>query len=605
MGVGTFDLEMREKARELPLLPGIYQFYDANGKIIYVGKAKQLRKRVLSYFTKKPESGKVRVMVSKVRSIQHVVVDTEQDALFLENSFIKEYQPRYNIQLKDDKSYPWICVKNEHFPRVFMTRNKIDDGSIYYGPYTSVAIVRSIMSTIRSLYKLRTCKLDLSSEKIQSGRYKVCLEYHIENCKGGCEGLQKEEDYNESVEEIKKLLAGNIGSLIGVIKERMYSFAEAYRFEEAQELKEKLRFLETYQSRSVVVSAKYTNIETYSFVEDDRSAYVNVLRVVEGRIVYSYTIELQKKLAESCEELLLSAIVEIRQRTQSDTKTILLPFPLDYDLPDIVVQVPRIGEKKKLLELSHRNALIFKKARQQEQDKKKETVRENRLLKQVKKDLRMNELPKHIECFDNSNIQGANPVASCVVFKNGKPSKRDYRKFHIKTVEGPDDFASMREVVKRRYKRLLEEEGKLPQLIVIDGGKGQLGAGVDALKELGLADKIRIVGIAKRLEELFFPGESLPLYLDKRSETLRLIQHLRNEAHRFAITFHRELRSGGALQTVLTEIQGVGEKTANLLLAEFKSIESIKKKSVAELLPYVGRARATRIVAFFKKIEKE
>lgn len=605
METGAFDSKVRDKARELPLLPGVYQFYDANGKVIYVGKAKQLRKRVLSYFSKRHDSGKVRVMVAKIRDVQHIVVDTEQDALFLENSFIKEYQPRYNIQLKDDKSYPWICVKNECFPRVFMTRNKVDDGALYYGPYTSVSIVRSIMATIRSLYKLRTCKLDLSPCKIKEARYRVCLEYHIKNCKGACEGFQNEEEYGESIEEIKKLLAGNIGSLIGVIKERMYSFAEAYRFEEAQELKEKLRFLETYQSRSVVVSAKYTNIEAYSFVEGDDDAYVNVLRVVEGRVVYSYTVELQKKLEESREELLLSAIVEIRQRTQSRMKMILLPFPLYYDLLDVTVQVPQIGEKKKLVELSHRNALAFRNARRQEQERKKETVRENRLLKQVKKDLRMNELPKHIECFDNSNIQGTSPVASCVVFKNGKPSKRDYRKFHIKTVEGPDDFASMREVVKRRYKRLLKEGGKLPQLIIIDGGKGQLGAGVEALKDLGLVGKIRIVGIAKRLEELFFPGESLPLYLDKRSETLRLIQYLRNEAHRFAITFHRGVRSGSALQTVLTDIPRVGEKTAQLLLSEFKSVENISKKTVAELIPYVGRAKAMVIVSFFKKTERE
>ncbi len=592
---------LKEQARGLPLLPGVYQFFDAGGTIIYVGKAKKLRNRVSSYFVKNHDSGKVRVLVSKIAEIRHIVVPSEQDALLLENSLIKEFQPRYNIQLRDDKSYPWICVKNEPFPRVFMTRRKVNDGSTYYGPYTSVKMVRSVMDVIRSLYKLRTCKLDLSAKKIAQNRYKVCLEYHIKNCKGGCESLQEEFDYLESVTEIKKLLGGNIHSLMQEIKQRMLQFAEEFRFEEAQSLKEKLEFLERYQSRSVVVSSRLTNLEVYSFLDDEKEAYVNRLLVVEGRVLSSHTLELKKKLDESKEELLVAAIAEFRLQSQQKMGELVLPFTVDFDLGEVEITVPQRGDKVKLLDLSKRNALFFKKEKQEQAEKRKENTRENALMKQMKRDLRMREQPRHIECFDNSNIQGTNPVASCVVFKNGRPAKKDYRKFHIKTVVGADDFASMKEVLMRRYSRMQEEGDNLPQLIVVDGGKGQLSSAVEALKEVGVFDKLRVIGIAKRLEELYFPGDSVPLHLDKRSETLKVLQHMRNEAHRFAITFHRSLRSKNAVGSVLENIAGVGEKSVKALLERFRSVEGVKKASLEELTEVLGVSRARKVWEYLQE----
>ncbi len=593
--------KLKEQARGLPLLPGVYQFFNDGGTIIYVGKAKKLRNRVSSYFIKNHDSGKVRVLVSKIAEIRHIVVPSEQDALLLENSLIKEYQPRYNIQLRDDKSYPWICVKNEPFPRVFMTRKKINDGSTYYGPYTSVKMVRSIMDVIRSFYKLRTCKLDLSSKIVAQKRYKVCLEYHIKNCKGGCEGLQEEFEYLESVNEIKKLLAGNIHSLMQEIKQRMLQFAEEYRFEEAHSLKEKLDFLERYQSRSVVVSSRLTNLEVYSFLDDEKVAYANRLLVVEGRVLSSHTLELKKKLDESKEELLVAAITEFRSQSQQKMKELVLPFSIDFDLGEVEITVPQRGDKVKLLELSKRNALFFKKEKQEQTEKRKENTRENALMKQMKRDLRMQEQPRHIECFDNSNIQGTNPVASCVVFKNGRPAKKEYRKFHIKTVVGADDFASMKEVLTRRYGRMVDEGKSLPQLIVVDGGKGQLSSAVEALKEIGVFDKLRVIGIAKRLEELYFPGDSLPLHLDKRSETLKVLQHMRNEAHRFAITFHRNTRSKNAVGSGLETIPGVGEKSIQALFSRFRSIEGVRKASFSELVEEIGKVRTLKVQAYLKK----
>lgn len=592
---------LKEQARKLPLLPGVYQFFDRQDTLIYVGKAKTLRKRVLSYFTKTPDSGKLRVLVSKIARIHHIVVQTEQDALLLENSLIKEYQPRYNIQLRDDKTYPWICVKNEHFPRVFMTRRKLSDGSTYYGPYTSVKMVRSVMDVIRSLYKLRTCKYDLSPMKIAKGNYKVCLEYHIKNCKGGCVGLESEEDYLHSIEEIKRLLSGNVHSLIVELRRKMSQFAEAFRFEEAQQLKEKLDFLNRYQSRSVVVSSRTANLEVYSFLQDEKAAYVNRLLVVEGRVLSSHTLELKKKLEESQEDLLVSAIIEFRSQAQQLMQELVLPFPIDFELDDVRIAVPQRGEKVKLLDLSKRNALYFKKEKQQQGEKRKENIRENALMKKVKKDLRLPEQPRHIECFDNSNIQGTSPVASCVVFRDGRPSKRDYRKFHIKTVEGADDFASMKEILVRRYGRMLEEGGSLPQLVVVDGGKGQLSAAVAALKEVGVFDKLRVVGIAKRLEELYFPGDNTPLHLDKRSETLRLLQFMRNEAHRFAISFHRDVRSQKSIGSVLESIPGLGQKSVEALLKRFHSVAGVKKASFSQLVEEVGPSRASKVQLFFKK----
>lgn len=601
MNKSVTHISPKEQARKLPLSPGVYQFFDKHDKLIYVGKAKSLRKRVLSYFTKTPDSGKLRVLVLKIVRIHHIVVQSEQDALLLENSLIKEYQPRYNIQLRDDKTYPWICVKNEHFPRVFMTRSKVDDGSIYYGPYTSVKMVRSVMDVIRSLYKLRTCKYDLAPQKIAQQRYKVCLEYHIENCKGACVGLQSEDDYDGAIAEIKKLLSGNVHSLMVEMKRRMLLFAEEFQFEEAQQLKEKLEFLERYQSRSVVVSSRLTNLEVYSFLDDEKAAYVNRLFVVEGRVLSSHTLELKKKLEESKEDLLASAIIEFRSQAQQKMRELILPFSIDFELEDVDIAVPQRGEKVKLLELSKRNALYFRKEKREQAEKRKGNIRENALMKTVKRDLRLPEQPRHIECFDNSNIQGTNPVASCVVFRNGRPAKKDYRKFHIKTVEGPDDFASMKEVLHRRYGRMLKEGDALPDLVVVDGGKGQLSAAVEALKELGVFDDLRVIGIAKRLEELYFPGDSTPLHLDKRSETLRLLQHMRNEAHRFAITFHRAVRSKKSVGSELEAIPGIGQRSVAALLKRFRSVEGVKKASFFQLVEEVGAMRAKKIQHFFRK----
>ncbi|PVX52102.1 excinuclease ABC subunit C [Balneicella halophila] len=601
MSTSEINLSPKEQARQLPLSPGVYQFYDAKDIIIYVGKAKSLRKRVLSYFTKKPDSGKLRVLVSKIVQIQHIVVQSEQDALLLENSLIKEYQPRYNIQLRDDKTYPWICIKNEHFPRVFMTRRKVNDGSIYYGPYTSVKMVRSIMDVVRSLYKLRTCKLDLSPRKIEQGRYKVCLEYHIENCKGPCVGLQSEADYLSAIDEIKKLLSGNLHSLMLEVKQRMLNYAENFDFEKAQLMKDKLDFLERYQSKSVVVSSRLTNLEVYAIVDDEKVAYVNRLFVVEGRVLSSHTLEIKKKLDETKEDLLISAIVEFRSQAQQTMSEIVLPYPVEYELDNVNITVPQRGEKVKLLEFSKRNALYFRREKLEQATKRRENTRDNALMKKMKRDLRLPVQPRHIECFDNSNIHGTNPVASCVVFKNGRPSKKDYRKFHIKTVVGADDFASMNEVLNRRYGRMIQEGDDLPDLIVVDGGKGQLSSAVEALKALGIFEKVSVIGIAKRLEELYYPGDKTPLYLDKRSETLRVLQHMRNEAHRFAISFHRDVRSKNSVGSELESIDGIGSKSVQALLGRFHSVEGVKSASLELLVDTIGRSRALKVHDYFKK----
>ncbi len=593
--------QLREEARKIPFEPGVYQFFDEEGVVIYVGKAKSLRKRVLSYFSKKHEYRKTQIMVSKIREIKHVVVETEQDALLLENTLIKEWQPKYNIRLKDDKTYPWICVKKEPFPRVFVTRNVVKDGSKYYGPYTSVKMVRAIMGVINTLYKLRTCSYWLSEENITQQKYKVCLEYHINNCLGGCEGYQSEADYQESIEGVHCLLSGNLKVLIKMIEGEMRQKALDYCFEEAQKLKEQLEFLRNYQSRSTVVNPRLTNVDVFSYVEDEQYAYVNFLKLLDGRVVHSYTLEVKKQLEEEKEEVLAAAIVELGQRIEGVPKERILPFELDFNFDKVLQIVPQRGEKLKLLSLSKRNALYYKKEQDEKRDKQARGNKAERLMQTMKQDLRMAVLPKHIECFDNSNIQGTSPVASCVVFREGKPSKREYRKFHIKTVEGPDDFASMKEVLHRRYKRMLSEGAELPQLIIIDGGKGQLGAAMESLNLLGVGDKIAVIGIAKRLEEIFCPGDSLPLYLDKRSETLRVIQYLRNEAHRFAITFHRDVRSGSAILSELDEIKGVGAETQKKLLRSFRTVEKIKQATEAQLSEVVGKSKAKIIKTYFSK----
>ncbi len=585
----------------LPDSPGVYQYFDKDEKLLYVGKAKNLKKRVSSYFTKQ-QVGRTRVLVKKIETIKHIVVETETDALLLENNLIKKYQPRYNIMLKDDKSYPWICIKNERFPRVFPTRRMIKDGSEYYGPYTSMKTVHTLLDLIKSLYPLRTCNYDLAEEKIQNGKYKVCLEFHLGNCAGPCEGLYPETEYNENIEAIRNIVKGNFKESLHRFKNVMKNYAEDLKFEDAQRVKDKINVLENYQSKSTVVNPKINNVDVFSIISDEGYAYVNFLQLSHGAIIRSHTLEIKKRLEEPDEELLQLAIVEIRQRFNSQSNEIYLPFEIELG-EDVKTHIPKLGDKKAILDLSIRNAKYFRMERFKQAKIVDPDRHEKRVMQQMKKDLRLKEEPRHIECFDNSNIQGTNPVAACVVFKNGKPSKSDYRKFNIKTVEGPDDFASMEEVVYRRYKRLLDEEQPLPQLIIIDGGKGQLSSALKSLDALELRGKIAIVGIAKRLEELFYPNDPIPLYLDKKSETLKIIQQLRNEAHRFGITFHRNKRSKQALNTELETIPGIGEKTVEDLLRKFKSTKRVKEASFEEVAEIVGSSRAKKIVGYFEKVK--
>ena len=592
------SLELHIKT--LPNSPGVYQYFDKDDTIIYVGKAKNLKKRVTSYFTKNHENGKTRVLVKKIVRIEHIVVDTETDALLLENNLIKKYQPRYNVLLKDDKSYPWICIKNERFPRVFSTRRVIKDGSEYFGPYTNVRTVSALLDLIKELYTLRTCNYDLHETKVNSDKYKVCLEYHIGNCKGPCEGLQSEENYLEDVKAIRNIVKGNFKESIEQFHTLMLEFAADMKFEEAQKIKEKLEALQNYQAKSTIVNPSINNVDVFSIISDETHGYANFFKVMNGAIVQSYTTEIKKKLEESDKDLLELFIIETRNRFNSLSREIYAPFKVDIGA-DIKVTVPKLGDKKRIVELSERNAKYYR----QEQFKQIKIVDPDRHVKrimaQMQKDLRLRVEPRHIECFDNSNIQGTNPVAACVVFKDGKPSKKDYRHFNIKTVEGPDDFASMEEVVYRRYKRLLEEEKPLPQLIVIDGGKGQLSSALKSLDALDLRGKIAIIGIAKRLEEIYYPGDSIPLYLDKKSETLKIIQYLRNEAHRFGITFHRNKRSKGAIHSELEQIPDVGKQTITNLLRKFKSAKRVKSASLEELKEAVGLARAQKIYEYYHK----
>jgi len=582
----------------LPNHPGVYQFYDTEGKVLYVGKAKNLKKRVTSYFTKNHEYGKTRVMVKKIENIKHIVVATESDALLLENSLIKKYRPRYNVLLRDDKSYPWICIKNERFPRIFPTRKLIKDGSEYYGPFTSMRTVRTLLDLIKSVYPLRTCNYDLSHEKIEAGKYKRCLEYHLGNCKGPCEGLQPMEDYHRQMDDIRDIIKGNFKSSLHYFRHQMKNLAANMEFEKAQRIKEKIEVLENYQVKSTVVNPKISDVDVFTIFSDETHAYVNFLQVSYGAIIRSHTMEIKKKLDEENEELLRLAVIEIRQRFSSHSKEIYLPIPLWID-ESVKVSVPKLGDKKRLLDLSLQNAKMFRQERFKQMKIVDPDRHAKRIMAQMKGDLRLSDAPTHIECFDNSNLQGNAPVAACVVFRNGKPSKKEYRHFNIKTVKGPDDFASMEEVVFRRYRRLLNEAESLPQLIVIDGGKGQLSSALKSLDILGLRGKIAIIGIAKRLEEIYFPEDPIPLYLDKKSETLKIIQQLRNEAHRFGITFHRNKRSIAAIHTELEDIEGIGEKTAQQLLQRFKSVRRIKEASLESLTASIGRAKAKKVYESF------
>ncbi|RZJ29553.1 MAG: excinuclease ABC subunit UvrC [Flavobacterium sp.] len=587
----------------LPNNPGIYQYFDKEGKILYVGKAKNLKKRVSSYFNKVHATGRTNVMVRKIVTIKHIVVPTENDALLLENNLIKKLQPRYNVLLKDDKTYPWICIKNEPFSRIFHTRNRYKDGSEYFGPYTSFKTVWTIMSMIKELYPLRTCNYDLNEANIKSGKYKVCLEYHIGNCKGPCEGLEPLENYQKHVDMIREILKGNFGASLREFKKQMQVCAAEMRFEDAQKIKDKISVLENYQSRSTVANPNLNNVEVYSIVSDESAAFINFLQIAHGSIIRTHTLELKKKLDETDCELLELAIVEIRERFNLFSKEIIVPMEVEVG-ENIKVTVPKLGDKKQVLELSTRNAKYFR----MEQLKQIQIVdpdrHTNRVMAQMQKDLRLPAEPRHIECFDNSNIQGSNPVAACVVFKDGKPCKKDYRHFNIKTVDGPNDFASMEEVVYRRYKRLLDEQQPLPQLIIIDGGKGQLSSALKSLERLELRGKISILGIAKRLEELFYPDDPVPLYLDKKSETLKIIQQLRNEAHRFGITHHRDKRSKSALQTSVETIPGIGEKTMLTLIKHFKSVKRMTQASEKEISDVVGLSKAKKIIDFYKTITK-
>ena len=600
MSVNQAPENIQTLLKTIPESPGVYQYFDKDEKLIYVGKAKSLKKRVSSYFTKdKYDSRKTAILVRKINDIKFIVVESELDALLLENNLIKEYQPRYNVLLKDDKTFPWICIKKEPYPRIFPTRRIVKDGSQYFGPYANVKMMHTLLELIRQLYPLRTCNLKLTQENIKAEKFKVCLKYHIGNCKGPCIGKQTEEDYETAIQHIKKIIKGNVREVREHLHALMNEYSEKLEFEQAQILKEKLDTLVKFQSRSTVVSPIVDDADVFSIVSDVKSAYVNYMKVIEGAIVQAHTIELKKKLEESDAELLEMAVIEISQRFDSDAKEYILPFRLELEIPGVKMTVPQRGDRSKLLKLSERNALTYKRDKDKQTEILDPERNVTRIMEQMQKDLRMKEQPRHIECFDNSNIQGAYPVAAMVCFRNGKPYKSDYRHFNIKTVEGPDDFASMEEVVYRRYKRMLEEGIPLPQLIVIDGGKGQLSSAVKSLDKLGLRGKITIIGIAKKLEEIYFPGDSVPLYIDKRSESLKIIQHARNEAHRFGITHHRNKRAKATVKSELTDIKGISYKSSQQLLWKFRSVKKVKEATEEELAEAVGKAKARVVFEHF------
>jgi len=610
LSLQLFLLKMKDSQKDkfasiisvLPDSPGVYQFFNQLNEIIYVGKAKNLKKRVSSYFSKDLyENNKLKVLVSKIDRIEYIVVESESDALLLENNFIKKHQPRYNILLKDDKTFPWICIKNETFPRVFYTRTVINDGSKYFGPYTSLYMVKVLLDLVKQLYPLRNCNLNLSEKNIKQNKFKPCLEYHIGNCKAPCIGLQSSENYLHSIDQIKQILKGDIHQLIIYLNELMQEQSLKFKFEEAQLIKNKIEVLEKYKSKSTIVNPSLTNVDVFSILDDKNSAYVNFLKVMDGIIVQAHTLEIKKKLDESVSDMLIMAIIEIRNRLSSESKEIIVPFQIDLELNHIKFTVPQKGDKKALLDLSERNLKYYRLEKQKKSEKKKEKHSSKRILEIIKKDLNMNTIPEHIECFDNSNIQGSNPDAACVVFKNAKPSIKDYRHYNIKTVDGPNDFASMEEVVFRRYKRLIDEGKSLPQLIVIDGGKGQLNAALKSLAKLELKESVSIIGIAKRLEEIFFPNDPVPLYLDKNSESLKIIQQIRNEAHRFGIKFHRNKRSGNFIKSELEDIPGIGEKTIEQILTKYKTIKKIRSLSQDELSSEIGRIKSKLLIEYFNK----
>ncbi len=598
--IQDFSEHIQAILRSIPELPGVYQYYGKDKNLLYIGKAKNLKNRVSSYFSNfSQHTGKTRVLVKQIEDIQYIITNNELEALLLENSLIKKHQPKYNINLKDDKTYPYILIKKEDFPRVFHTRQPDDHQAEVFGPYANVYAMHIVLDLINQMYKLRNCNLHLSPHNIEKRKFKVCLEYHIGNCKGPCEGLQSRENYDESIQEIRKILKGNLKDLQALLHKNMMAYAEAYQFEEAQEIKEKIEHLEKFRSKSVVVNTDMEDMEIYAIQSNPNTAYITFFRVMDGAIIQAFTREINKKLDESDAELLEFAILQIREKLKSNTKTIILPFELQTPLQGVRFIVPKLGDKKKLLEMAERNNVFYVKDKMRQMAFKDPESHSNRILEQIKKDLRLKELPTHMECFDNSNFQGDYAVSACVVFKNAKASKKDYRIFNVKTVVGPDDFATMEEVIYRRYKRMIEEESPLPQLIVIDGGKGQLGAAVNSLRKLNLMGKIAVIGIAKRLEEIYYPGDSLPLYLDKKSETLKIIQQMRDEAHRFGISNYRKRHEKGLIKTELHEIKGIGPKTAENLLMHFRSVARIKEAELKDIAELIGNAKAQIVYAHF------
>lgn len=602
--ISDFSEHIQAILKTLPQNPGVYRYYDSEGTLIYVGKAKSLKNRVSSYFSQDHgHSGKTRIMVRNIRDIQYIVVNTEMEALLLENTLIKQHQPKYNINLKDDKTYPYITITAERFPRVYPIRNIPENykGELY-GPYPSVGAMRTVLGLVKQMYKLRTCNLNLTADNIEKGKFKVCLEYHLGNCKAPCVAYQTEEEYDESIRQIRQIIKGNLSGLSRFLTQKMQEYSVAFEFEQAQEMKERLEQLEKFRNKSVVVNRDIDNVDVYSIESDMKYAYVNFMRISDGAVIQSFTLDIKKKLDEPNEEILPLAILELRERFQSNSPEVIVPFVPDMELPGVKFTVPKLGDKKRLIELSETNLKFYIK------DKLKQLAildperHVNRILEQMKTDLRMTVLPEHIECFDNSNFQGDYAVSACVVFRDAKPSKKDYRIFNVKTVVGPDDFATMEEVIHRRYRRMLDEAQPLPQLIVIDGGKGQLGAALKSLEGLGLRGKITIVGIAKRLEEIYYPGDSLPLYIDKRSETLKVLQHMRDEAHRFGITNYRKRHQKGLIKTELDQIEGVGEKTAEALLMAFKSVHRLREAGEKEIAAIVGPAKAKLVMQGLQKM---
>jgi excinuclease ABC subunit C len=603
MKITSSESYLSDIIKNLPQKPGVYQFYDNHGNLLYIGKARDLKKRVASYFNKiSYENNKIRLMVNKIADLQHIVVSTESDALLLENNLIKKYQPKYNVNLKDDKSFPWICIKNERFPRVFSTRTLIEDGSKYYGPYTSALTVKTLISLIRQLYNLRTCKYNLSEENITKGKFKVCLEYHIGNCKGPCESLQSEDEYLSNIRQIQQILKGNLREVIDYLSGMMNRFAGEFKYEEAEKIRIKIEMLEKFQIRSTVVNPSIHNVDVFSILDRNSNAYVNYIKIVNGAVIQSHSLQIRKKLEETKEEILEYAVAEIRNRMQSNAKELIVPFRLAVLPPGTSQTVPVKGDKKRLMELSERNAKYYMLESEKQKYQQAPEKSAIRILTALKKDLRMTELPIHIECFDNSNIQGADPVAACVVFRKAKPSRNEYRHYNVKSVKSPDDYASMEEIVSRRYARLIKEAIDLPQLIIIDGGKGQLNAAVKSLAKLNVRGKITVIGIAKRLEEIYFPEDPVPLYMDKNSESLKLIQQLRNEAHRFGVKFHRQKRSGSMLRSEIKNLHGFGDKTIQKLWIQFESLDEMKKASENEIAKIIGNSRAKILFEYLKSL---